>query len=249
MGSPCRARLAGPSSPLYALAALLSLAGVAAFSVDLLVLDWVRELRLGGDLRRFVTLSEFFAHGLGAFTILLAVLVLDPERRWCAPRILACVFVPGLVVNLIKSMVARLRPRSLEFTSVWDTFVGWGPILEPGRFIQLLDNSLRSFPSGHSATAAGLAAILSVLYPRGTLLFVGLAAVALFQRLHEYAHYLSDTLIGASLGCFVAALCLDRRGPGGWFDRLEGRRPRTAPWIQPPPGTPLHPPHQLGDPP
>ena len=208
---------------IYALAALLALGSVAALSVDLWVLEAVREARLGGDLRRMVTLSEVFAHGLGALAIIITVVVLDPRRMRALPRLALCVFLPGLLVNAVKTVVARQRPRNLEFASVWDSFIGWGPALQTGELSQVLDNGLRSFPSGHASTATGLALVLALFYPRGTILFATFAVLACFQRLHENAHFLSDTLAGAAIACLIAGFCCDPAGLGRVLDRWEGR--------------------------
>lgn len=208
---------------IYALAVLLAVASVVAFSVDLQVLDAVRGTRLGGDVRRLVTLSEVFAHGLGALAIIATVLVLDPRRKRALPRLILCVFLPGLVVNAVKTVVARQRPRDLEFATIQDTFVGWGPALGTGELSQVLDSGLRSFPSGHASTATGLALVLALFYPRGTVLFASFALLACFQRLHENAHFLSDTLAGAAIACMIAGWCCDPAGLGRVLDRWEGR--------------------------
>jgi membrane-associated phospholipid phosphatase len=69
---------------------------------------------------------------------------------------------------------------------------------------------LQSFPSGHTATAVGLALALSSLYPGGRRLFALLAVLAASQRVLFDAHFLSDTLVAAGIACFVAAFLRDR---------------------------------------
>ncbi|MFM7292258.1 MAG: phosphatase PAP2 family protein, partial [Planctomycetia bacterium] len=54
----------------------------------------------------------------------------------------------------------------------------------------------------------GLAAALTWKYPRGTWLFVALAAAAAAQRVASSAHYPSDVLFGAAVGLVGAAVVL-----------------------------------------
>jgi membrane-associated phospholipid phosphatase len=209
---------------VYVIGALLAVGAVVAFRFDLAMLEFMRQGRIRGDLRRLILYSEVFAHGLGVAAILATVVVLDPRRVGSIPRLLACAFGPGIAVNLIKLMVGRLRPRKLEFASVWDSFQGWMPALREGNLRTALDSSIQSFPSGHAATAVGLAVVLSLYYPRGRWLFATFAVLACVQRLQENAHFLSDTLAGAAVGCLIAGLCCDPARWGKWFDRRwEGK--------------------------
>ena len=90
------------------------------------------------------------------------------------------------------------------------------------------DHPLQSFPSGHTATAVGLTVGLIRLYPHGRHLFVALAVLAASQRMAASAHYLSDTVAGAAIGLFFAAVVCDARFGGKVYDRLE-RPPEPAP--------------------
>ncbi len=209
---------------MYAIGALLAVAAVLAFQVDLAVLGFMRQGTIRGDVRRAIEYAEVFAHGFGVAAILLTVVVLDPRRRRSLPRMLACAFGAGIAVNLVKPMVGRLRPRNLEFTTVWESFQGWIPAIRAGDLSLAFESDIQSFPSGHAATAAGLAVALSYYYPRGRWLFAIFAALASLQRLQESAHFLSDTLAGAAIGCLIAGLCCDPARWGRWFDRRwEGK--------------------------
>ena len=79
---------------------------------------------------------------------------------------------------------------------------------------------MQSFPSAHTATAVGLAIGLSWMYPRGRWLFAVFAALVACQRMQSCAHYLSDTLFGATVGFLVATVCIEYVK---WFDRFEGK--------------------------
>ncbi len=92
----------------------------------------------------------------------------------------------------------------------------WFPLLGNG-------SSEQSFPSSHTATAAGLAIVLAYFYPRGRWFFPALAALAGFQRVTEQSHFLSDVFWGAAVGCIFAPLCVYGSRIARRFDVLEAR--------------------------
>jgi len=68
----------------------------------------------------------------------------------------------------------------------------------------LSTNSLQqSFPSAHTATAAALAVVLTSVYFRGVWLFYSVVVLVAMQRVETGAHYVSDVLCGAAIGCVV----------------------------------------------
>jgi len=199
-GQPATARLR-----VWLVAALLvcGLLSVAT-NFDVALAAWIAENRLPGDLYRLIELSEIFAHGLGVALILLTVLVLDPNSRRPLAWIAASAYGSGLMANAAKLLVARIRPKSYDLTqSALDSFQDWLPLLSG-------NHSTQSFPSAHTATAAGLAVGLIWVYPRGRWLFVLFAILATAQRLQSAAHYLSDTCCGAALGITVGSLIVSR---------------------------------------
>jgi membrane-associated phospholipid phosphatase len=66
-----------------------------------------------------------------------------------------------------------------------------------------------------------LAIVLAAFYPRGRWLFPACAALAGLQRVLSEAHFASDVLWGAALGCIFAPLCVYGSGLSGIFDKLE----------------------------
>lgn len=205
---------------VYRIGVVLLVAAAACLPVDLWITREVTGDRLLGDVRKALALSEAFAHGFGAAVILLVACTLEPNRRRIA-RAAACTFGAGLLANCAKVMIGRTRPNfsQLEGT-VWATFTGWAPGLS-GEAGHAAKTAVQSFPSGHAATAVGLAVGLAYLYPRGRWIFVSLATLGALQRVAFGHHFLTDVLVGAALGCLVGASCTDPRGLGVWFDRLE----------------------------
>jgi len=197
------------------LPAALGLLGFAALPLDLPLARWFAAGHCPRELGRLLGLAEVYAHGYGVAAILLTVLVLDWRRRALFPRALATVAAAGLVADLLKMCVVRIRPRAFSLAgNVWETFGHWLPLNH-------VASDFESFPSGHTAAAVGLSAALIWLYPRGRWLFIGFALLAGGQRLSSTSHFLSDVTWGAAVGTFAASLFL----PGGWlaakFDRLE----------------------------
>jgi undecaprenyl-diphosphatase len=100
-----------------------------------------------------------------------------------------CVWTSDLLANTLKTVFDRPRPFEVV------------PQPEP-----LINGTVASsFPSGHAATSAAGAVILSVLVGRG--IWPWLAALALligFSRVYVGVHYPGDVLAGAALGAAVA---------------------------------------------
>lgn len=171
--------------------------------------------------RRVLTWAEGFGHGIGVLLVGLLIYQLDPANRRRLVRALSMGLTSGLSADGMKLLVGRLRPRAFDLTeSIGHSFTGLFPLLEGG-------SGGQSFPSAHVATAVGWALGLSWLYPRGKWMFVFLAGLVLCQRVEALAHFLSDALAGAAVGCWIGALFL----PGGWlsqpFSRWENR-PRAG---------------------
>lgn len=194
-------------------------AGVAALAVDLPLAHWCLNShnKIGQELIRIFSPAEAYGHGIGLIFVLLAIYQLDPGRRWALVRLATMALAAGLMADVVKLLVLRTRPREFNFLGgVGDTFGQWLPLWHGL-------SGQQSMPSGHTALAVGLALGLAWLYPRGRWLFPAMAAMVACQRISGGAHYLSDTLVAASLGCLSAAIF--QKGPRvvSLFGRLENR--------------------------
>lgn len=188
---------------MVASVAACSLAAVA-FAADAAVTGVVRGWDLPGDLAKAIELSEAFAHGFGAAAILGTVLLVAEDRRRLVWIGITITVLSGVSANLAKAGFVRIRPHSVGSIVVDESQVIADAEVVAASF---WDARQRSFPSGHSATAWGLAIALSLIFPRGKYLFSSLAVLASLQRVVSGAHFPSDVFAGAAIA-FLCAGCV-----------------------------------------
>ena len=202
-------------------AGTLACLGLLALTIDLPVAAWCKGGHLPRELMRIMNFSEIFAHGTGATILLITALVLDPSLAmptlaWPQfqprgaqqefARMIAEVTTGGLLADGVKLIVDRVRPRAADLalhSSALDTFAEAAVAAVTGSRADI-----NSFPSGHAAVAAALAAALSWHYPRGSVLFWLFALSASLQRVATSAHFPSDICCGAAVGLLGAAIFL-----------------------------------------
>ena len=111
-----------------------------------------------------------------------AIALILVRRPWSAAFFLTAEAASAGAVQVLKHVFGRARPEDIIVISDYG-----------------------SFPSGHVANAATLAAAAVILFPRLWVLLVGIAWVLLMalSRTALHAHWLSDTLGGALVGVGV----------------------------------------------
>lgn len=149
---------------------------------------------------------------------------LDRQRALTSAFLFAVVGVSGILTNLMKLVVGRLRPN---------LFLGNGSYgFDPWHF----DPDLRSFPSGHASTVFALAFAIAMIRPAWRWPAFSVAILISATRVIIGAHYLSD-VIGGMVVALITVLWLKRFfEQRGWLaverrDPLEtsGQKPRMAP--------------------
>ncbi|MGI6879509.1 phosphatase PAP2 family protein [Microbacterium sp. gxy059] len=197
---------------LIGLGALLGLAVAIGGEEPPLDTAWNR---LMGDARAAAPLVDV-AHvldragggwiGTWVVPLVFALVVALFWRGRAAVFAVAAMAASALAVQGVKHLIARPRPEDMLVTS-----------------------DFGSFPSGHTAHAATIAAVLVILAPRAWAYVVGALwtlAMALSRTLLG-AHWLTDTLggalIGAGTACAVAGFLFHVAGLGE-----QGRRPDDA---------------------
>jgi membrane-associated phospholipid phosphatase len=175
------------------------LCAAAALSIDCSLAQWCVDQNCPRFLHRVLAPFATFGDAAGPFVALFTIYRFDPSRRRRLWWVLACVLVSALAANGAKMLLARTRPGNFDFHyGVCMTFGQWLPV----------KGVCQSLPSGHTATAAGLAIALMALYPNGRWLFLLLAVLVACQRMESGSHFLSDVLCSGGVSCLAVACCL-----------------------------------------
>ncbi|WP_022885903.1 phosphatase PAP2 family protein [Glaciibacter superstes] len=117
--------------------------------------------------------------------IIILIVLLVLKRPWAALFYAAGTLATTGVVQLLKSLFGRARPEDILVTS-----------------------DFGSFPSGHVANAAVMAATLAIIFPRLWVWLAGAAytVVMMLSRTYLGAHWLTDTIGGLLIGAGVATV-------------------------------------------
>jgi len=211
---PLGAGVLGSRPGLFLFGAFFA-AGTVATTADCALARWLASGPCPAWLWHVLEICERFGDGLMVVFVAAAVFLLDPHKRWALPRVVGGPWLAGLTANLVKMSIVRIRPRHFELAGdVWSSFGRWLPLASAGSMGQ-------SFPSGHSATAFGMAAVLAWLYPGGRWLFFSMAVLVAVQRMVSGAHFLSDVLVGAGLGLGIGVWFTGRRRWTAWMDHWQ----------------------------
>ena len=197
---------------------LLLFGAVASFFwLDASVAQTRIDDHLPGDLSEFLQIVSKFGHGSGCLIALLAIAILDRANRRHLSLVLATPVLAGIVTTVLK--VAVLRPRPFVVDEVVRQSISFQEALS--------QNALQSFPSGHTATAVGLALALSSIYPHGRILFAGLALATCVQRVVTQCHFPSDVFVGAVIGIlsfYVARRVCDKLARRRQLEQSPGEK-------------------------
>lgn len=112
----------------------------------------------------------------------------------------------GVLVNVLKFIIGRMRPRELLENGV-SGFIPFNT-----------DFGMNSFPSGHSQMVWSLAVSLLLIFPRLWPVLFAFATAVAASRFLASVHFVSDVVMGSYLGAVVPLLLkhyvYDRRGIG-----------------------------------
>jgi membrane-associated phospholipid phosphatase len=192
--------------------------------IDVPVARWFLNGHLSGDVRQAIGLTESYTHGIGILFLLISILTMAPQKRWCVPRLATMAFGASAVATIVKMFVLRPRPTQLNLSvasndAAWLWSFDW--TLDQ---IAAFDAGTRSFPTGGIATAVALSVGLSMLFPRGRFLFLLFTLFSALERLQTGSHFPSDVLGGIACGLFWCFICLHSKLLGILFEQMEPQR-------------------------
>ena len=147
--------------------------------------------------RLWMTWASRAGDGWLWYALGLTLLLFGGPIRFMAVGAAACSAAVSIgLFKKIKKLTGRKRPCAIGQNC-------WATLLPPDQF---------SFPSGHSMTAFSVAVPLSLFYPslEAGLLFCALSIA--FSRILLGLHFLSDVMVGSSLGAVIgySVYCLFR---------------------------------------
>ena len=122
---------------------------------------------------------------------------------------IASILSAGIIVNIVKYIVGRPRPHLVDTIGPF----GFKPFDFTYHYV--------SFPSGHACTAAVLATLLALWFPRFRIVaYAGLALIAV-SRVFVQAHYPTDVLVGFTIGAVTTLILARLLAQCGLLFRLE----------------------------
>ena len=122
---------------------------------------------------------------------------------------IAAILSAGIIVNIVKYIVGRPRPHLVDTIGPF----GFKPFDFTYHYV--------SFPSGHACTAAVLATLLALWFPRFRIVaYAGLALIAV-SRVFVQAHYPTDVLVGFTIGAVTTLILARLLAQCGLLFRLE----------------------------
>ncbi len=111
------------------------------------------------------------------------------KRRYhLAVFVFSSVALTGIFSSLAKNSIGRARPYLIEEVG----HRGFNPLA--------FQSEWAAWPSGHTTTAFAMATALTLIVPKFRIVFFAIAAIAGFSRGALGAHYLSDIIMGATVG-------------------------------------------------
>ncbi len=156
----------------------------------------------------------FFTYlGDGLFCIATGIGLFIFKKRSLGLMVLSSYAISGIIAQVLKYFVIEARPAVFLQKTAYPYFID-----------DVTLHNYSSFPSGHSASAFALAAVLSFSAKNKnySILFLVAAILVGYSRIYLAQHFIEDVLAGSVIGFVSSILC--------WlflqqvFERLSKRR-------------------------
>ena len=145
------------------------------------------------------TIFTWFTYfGDGLFCLAMGVLLFAFNKRFVSLMVLSSYAISGIIAQVLKYFIIEARPAVYLKDSSYRYFID-----------DVTLHNLHAFPSGHTASAFALAAVLSFAAKNKTYSILYLVAAILvgYSRIYLAQHFLIDVLAGAVIGVLSAITC------------------------------------------
>jgi len=123
--------------------------------------------------------------------------------------------ISGLLTQILKHSLSRPRPRMMDITP-WEV----GPSLESG---------LDSFPSGHTSGTFSMATVFAFYFPKGKVVWFGLASFIALCRVIKGSHFPTDVFGGLLVGIGCGLVLVFARDT--WKEAIARAFVHGTPWL------------------
>ena len=140
----------------------------------------------------------FTYFGDGFFIITLGVVLFFLKRKMLSLMILSSYLISGIIAQILKYFIVEARPAFYLEKTNYPHFID-GVTL----------HNFHSFPSGHTASAFALAAVLSfaIKHKNYSVLFLLWALLVGYSRMYLGQHFMDDVFAGSLIGILTSVFC------------------------------------------
>lgn len=135
--------------------------------------------------------------------LLIGTLFKNKKLRKVSKEALMTIIVSGLLVNILKYIISRLRP---DVNMLPYQFFNWASWINGNQSINPFKSASASFPSGHSIVSVAVAFSFYYGYKNKfiRLLAITYALILSLSRVYSTRHWLSDIILATFLGVLIA---------------------------------------------
>ncbi len=136
--------------------------------------------------------------GDGIFIIALSLILFFCKKRFLSLMIFSSYVLSGIIAQVLKYFIIEARPAVYLQKTNYPYFID-----------DVTLHNFHSFPSGHTASAFALAAVLSfsVKNKNHSMIFLIMAALVGYSRMYLGQHFMDDVLAGSVMGFISAIIC------------------------------------------
>jgi membrane-associated phospholipid phosphatase len=136
--------------------------------------------------------------GDGIFVIALGLILFFLKRKFLALMIFSSYALSGIIAQILKYFIIEPRPAVYFEKTNYSYFID-----------EVTLHNFHSFPSGHTASAFALAAILSfsIQNKSYSIFFLLMAVLVGYSRMYLGQHFMDDVFAGSIIGVLSSIIC------------------------------------------